>query len=323
MTRQDPGQPAAGGGTRDAPASGALPPATCKRPGCGRPLPAPGRGRTRQFCGDDCARRYHNNARLPAPADGTSDIGGADPLAALETLTRQAAVLIRAARDQAASLDPAHVRAMIADAAAAQRRAEATTVTTAARAAEAETETQALAEALAAARDAQHTAETTAQQATDAARATETELEQLRRDTREQITAAQAQASEQVTTARQDAARYARERDTALQAARDAGTEISRARQAETDARAETGHIRTDAARERDTLREHYQAQLAAASALTAAERARAERAEQQLETERADRRQLTSQLTGTPSPPTNGKPPAPGKRTRATPTQP
>ena len=38
----------------------------CRRPGCGQPLPAPGRGRARQFCSDDCARRYHNDARIPA-----------------------------------------------------------------------------------------------------------------------------------------------------------------------------------------------------------------------------------------------------------------
>jgi len=41
---------------------------------------------------------------------------GPDSPAALETLTRQAAVLLRAARDQADSPDPASVRAQIADA---------------------------------------------------------------------------------------------------------------------------------------------------------------------------------------------------------------
>jgi hypothetical protein len=47
---------------------GASAPAVCKRPGCGNPLPAQDRGRTRQFCSTDCARRYHNDARIPAPA---------------------------------------------------------------------------------------------------------------------------------------------------------------------------------------------------------------------------------------------------------------
>jgi len=94
--------------------------AICRRPGCGSPLPAPGRGRTRHFCSDDCARRYHNDARIPAPA--AVPAGDPDPVAALDTLIRQAAVLVRAAREQAASLDPAAVRAQIAEAEAARRR---------------------------------------------------------------------------------------------------------------------------------------------------------------------------------------------------------
>jgi len=53
---------------------------------------------------------------------------------------------------------------------------------------------------------------------------------------------------------------------------------------------------------ERDGLRDSCQAQLAAAHALTQAERERAERAETQLETERTDRRTLTSHLTSTAS---------------------
>ena len=76
-------------------------PATCKRPGCGRPLPAPGRGRNRVFCSDDCAQRYHNDARIPAPAGTVT--GDQDPLTALDALTRQIAVLVRASREQAAS----------------------------------------------------------------------------------------------------------------------------------------------------------------------------------------------------------------------------
>ncbi|HEX2746324.1 MAG TPA: hypothetical protein VHN16_18250, partial [Streptosporangiaceae bacterium] len=57
-------------------------PAACKRPGCGNPLPAQDRGRSRQFCGPECARRYHNDARIPAPAATAADTP-ADPLAAL------------------------------------------------------------------------------------------------------------------------------------------------------------------------------------------------------------------------------------------------
>lgn len=310
MTSQHPA------GSSD-PAAG-FPAALCRRPGCGQPLPAPGRGRTRQFCSDDCARRYHNDARLPAPATGSGS-SGEDPLGSLEALTRQAAVLIRAAREQAASLDPASVRAQIAEAEAARRRAEAAAVTAEARAAEAEAETRALAEALTAARDAAGAAETTARQATAAAQAAEDELARLRHDCATQIAAIQAQASQEIAAARQDATRCASKRDGTAAAAREstrsAQTEITRARQAETDARAETGRVRDDAARERDALEAHHQAQINAARALTDAERARAERAEAHLDTERADRRHLTSQLTP-PALPGNGQT-ATSKRTR------
>ena len=276
--------------------------AICKRPGCGNILPAGERGRARQFCGDACARRYHNNARVPVLSGAAPADSSADPLAALDTVIRQAAVLTRAAREQAAALDPARVRAQIAEAEAAQRRAEAAAVTAEARAAEAAAESQALAEALDAARQ-----DTRAAQAATAAARLEAEnavaaLEQARRDAATQIAAAQA-----------GAARYARERDDAAEAARRADAGTIRARQAETDARAETDRVRADAARERDTLREQHQAQLEAITALTAAERARAERAEQLLDTERADRRHLTSTLTA-PSTPGNGN----GKLPRA-----
>ena len=58
----------------------------CKRPGCGNPLPADGgRGRHRVFCSDECARRYHNDARLPVPAvlSGTEGAYGAGGFPAL------------------------------------------------------------------------------------------------------------------------------------------------------------------------------------------------------------------------------------------------
>jgi len=96
---------------------------------------------------------------------------------------------------------------------------------------------------------------------------------------------------------RTETARCTRERDDALEAARRAEAEAVRARQAEADARAETDRARADAARERDTVREQHQAQLDAVAALTAAERARAER---------ADRRHLTTALTAPAS--GNGK---------------
>src|SRR6266851_5005905 len=235
-------------------------PAVCKRPGCGNALPGQDRGRTRQFCGDECARRYHNDARVPAPAAAVPADSSADPLAALDAVIRQAAVLTRAARDMAAGLDPARVRAQVAE-------AEAAAVTAEARAAEAGAETQALAEALDTAREDTRAAQAAAAAARQATEAAEAALEQARRDAAAQIAAAQA------------------------------------------EARAETDRVRADAARERGTLREQHQAQLDAVAALTEAERARAERAEAQLEAERADRRHLTSALTAPASPASgNGK---------------
>ena len=294
-------------GRPDSQVPGASAPAVCKRPGCGNILPGQDRGRARQFCSTDCARRYHNDARIPAAAPAPAD--SSDPLAALDAVIRQAAVLTRTAREMAASLDPARVRAQVAEAEAAQRRAEAAAVTAAARAAEAQAETQALAEALDAARQDTSAAQAAEAAARQAAASAVAELEQARHQAATRIAQAKAEAAGQVTAAQADAARCARERDDAAEATRRADAEISRARQAETDARAETDRIRADAARERDTLREQHQAQLDAVAALTAAERGRAERAEHQLDAERADRRHLTSALTAPASPANdNGK---------------
>ena len=282
-------------------------PAACKRPGCGNPLPAQARGRNRQFCGPECARRYHNDARIPAPATAPPAADSpADPLAALEGVIRQAVVLIRAAREQAASLDPARVRAQVAEAEAARRRAEAAAVTAGARAGEAAAEAQALAEALETAREDVRAAQAAAAAARQEAGTAAAALEQARRDAAGHIAAARAETAGQVSAAQSEAGQAARERDEAIQAARRAETEASRARQAETDARAETDRVRADAARERDALGHQHQAQLEAVAALTADERARAERAEQLLEAERADRRYLTSALTA-PASPANG----------------
>lgn len=278
----------------------------CRRPGCGNLLPAQDRGRTRQFCSTECARRYHNDARPPAPATMPDD--SADPLAALDAMIRQAAVLIRAARDQAASLNPARVRAQVADAEAARRRAEAAAVTAGARRAEAQAETLAMSEALDAARADARAAQAAAAAAQDQAAAAAAALEQARREAAAQITAAHADAAAQVATAQAAAAQTARERDDAIEAARRAEAATARARQAEADARAETSQARDDAARERGSLRDQYQAQLDAVAALTSAERARAERAEQMLDTERADRRHLTTTLTSTGNGTSTGK---------------
>ncbi len=305
-------------------------PGACKRPGCGRPLPPAGLGRARQFCSQDCARGYHNAARYSTAAAGPAAADGGDPLAALEILTRQAATLISQARAEAGRLDPARVRVVLAEAEAARQRAEASAVTAQARAAEAAQEASALAEALDASRAAQHAAGTAAQTATAAARAAEAGAQAARQAAAGQITAASTEASGRVTAAEQAAARCQRERDAATEAARQAqhtaDTEISRARQAEADARAETGHVRADAARERDAFREHYQAQARAAETLTTAERARADRAEHQLDTELAAFRALATghaQHTTTAGRPGSRDNPEPPPRRKARPASP
>jgi hypothetical protein len=87
------------------------------------------------------------------PSARTSPPGAENPLVALDSLVRQAAVLVRAALEQAAAVDPAQVLAQLAEAEAARSRAEALASAAAARAAEAQRQVEALAEALAAARE--------------------------------------------------------------------------------------------------------------------------------------------------------------------------
>ncbi len=164
----------------------------------------------------------------------------------------------------------------------------------------------------------------------DPARAAEAGAQAARQAAAGQITAASTEASGRVTAAEQAAARCQRERDAATEAARHAqhtaDTEISRARQAEADARAETGHVRADAARERDAFREHYQAQARAAETLTTAERARADRAEHQLDTELAAFRALATgqaQHTTTAGRPGSRDNPEPPPRRKARPASP
>jgi hypothetical protein len=285
-------------GHPDGRAPGASAPALCKRPGCGNTLPGQDRGRTRQFCSDECARRYPNGARVPAPAVPLAADSSADPLAALDAVIRQAAVLTRTAREQAASPDPARVRAQIAGAGAARRRAEAAAVTAEARAAGAQAGPRAPAGALDAARRDARTAQAAGAAARQDAASAAAALEQARREATARLAAARAEAAGQVSAARAEAARCARERDDAAGAARRADAETVRARQAEADARAGTDRVRAGAARERDTLREQHQAQLEAVAALTEAERARAERAGHLPGTGRAGRRRLTSAPT-------------------------
>lgn len=248
-----------------------MPGRTCKRPGCGQPIPEDGggRGRPRVFCSSDCARKFHNSAR-PSSVAAVAAVGEQDPLAALGPLLQQGAALVKAAREQAEGLDPARVRVEIADAEAARRRAEAAVVTAQARQAEAESEAGALAEALDAARDDKSAGEIALTEAEERAALLEAEIDVVRSETDQRVAAATEHLRGQVATAE---------------------TEAERARQ-------ELEQVREDAARERDALQASCESQLQAQKELTEAERARAERAEDQLAEERAERWQLTTSLS-------------------------
>lgn len=160
---------------------------------------------------------------------------------------------------------------------------------------------EALAEALAAVRADKDAAEAAAREAEGNAGKLAADLEEIQKGMTQRLTAAQAGLRADADTARAYAEQVCRERDEAFTQAREtrsaADGEIARGRQGETDARAETQRVREDAAREREALRDSHVAQLEAQCALTDAERARAARAEAQLEAERADRRQLTTHI--------------------------
>jgi hypothetical protein len=265
----------------------------CRRPGCGAPVQQAGHGRPRQYCSDACTSAYHNASRasrargtdagtVTAEADSLAAGPDGDPLAGLDAVLRQAAALARHARAEAARLDPAQVRAQLADADAGRRRAEAAAAVAHAQAAGADQELQAALEALEAARRLQQDAETRAARAQADAGAARTDAEAA-------ITASRAEAGACQQQARQAA-------DDATAAGIRAQTEITRARQAETDARAETGRSRADAARERDTLHAAHDAQLQACRQLADLHRERAERAETALDAARALQRHPAAQ---------------------------
>jgi len=252
----------------------------CRRPGCGAPVPQAGHGRPRQYCSDTCTSLYHNQSRASrarsadAEADPLVTGPDGDTLAGLEAVLRQGAALARHARAEAARLDPAQVRAQLADADAGRRRAEAAAVVAHAQAAEADQELQAALEALEAARRLQQAAETRAGCA-------QAEAAAARAGADAAITAARAETGTCQQQARQAA-------DDAAAARIRAETEVTRARQAETDARAETERARADAARERDALHAAHDAQLHACRQLADLHRDRADRAEAALDAARA-----------------------------------
>lgn len=167
-----------------------------------------------------------------------------------------------------------------------------------------------------AAQVAQAQAEQAAAHADTAARAARADADREVRAVREQaeaqVATALADAARQVTAARADAdaqiGQMRAERDTATgdrdgalqraeQADRRADTQISRAVQAEQDARGELERVRADAERERDTLRQGFEARIAALEQTRADLRARGERAESEADTERRERARLSARL--------------------------
>ena len=105
----------------------------CGRTGCGRPLPAGQRGRSRRFCSEECRRRHYNALRgKPAPAVPVPEDGPGATLGKLSQLLAEASRLAATASAQAAETDSARVAAMLAEAEASRRSAEAHAATAAA-----------------------------------------------------------------------------------------------------------------------------------------------------------------------------------------------
>jgi hypothetical protein len=157
------------------PANGSVPAGEgdgrCKRAGCGRPLPPGERGRSRQFCSDECRIRHYNamrgtaSAPAPPPADGPQA-----SLGRLSQLLAEASRLAAVASAQVAEADPGRVAAVLAEAEAARRRAEAHAATASAQAAEAAESAAAAWEAADAAQAATDAAKDRAQAAEERAR---------------------------------------------------------------------------------------------------------------------------------------------------------
>jgi hypothetical protein len=109
----------------------------CKRPGCGRPLPASDQGgRPRQFCSKECRIRYYNAQR--GQALGSASASGTETtIPRLTQLLAEASRLAVTVSSEVAAVGPGRIAAMLAEAEAARRRAEADAAAADARAADA------------------------------------------------------------------------------------------------------------------------------------------------------------------------------------------
>ena len=259
----------------------------CKRPECGRPVPPGERGRSRQFCGDDCRIRHYNAMRGQVPAAAPPPADGPEAgLGRLAQLLAEASRLACAVSAQVAEADPGRVAAVLAEAEAARRRAGAHAATAAAQAAESAESASAAWEAADAAESGRAAAQASAEAADEQVRDLRAQAGDLAGKLEGGLRRAQdaeRQAAEEAgwrDAARQDAGRAA---DALAAERRTAGEAAEQARQ--------------QAARDLAAVQAACQAQAGAARELAGAAIARAERAEAALDAERAERRALTDRL--------------------------
>lgn len=260
----------------------------CKRAGCGRPLPPGGRGRSREFCSDECRIRHYNAMRGQAAVVTLPPTGGPEAgLARLVQLLTESSRLAAAVSAQVAEAEPGRVAAVLAEAEAARRRAEATAATASAQASESAASASAAWEAADAAENGRNAAESRAEAAEEQAKHLQTRVDDLTR----QLEAAQ----QRVQAAERQTAEMTAERDAATQESKHLGDVLATERRQASEA---AEQIRQQATREITSARAACQAQTDTARQLAGVAVGRAERAEAALDNERAERRALTERLT-------------------------
>jgi colicin import membrane protein len=306
-------------------------PRTCAYPGCEQPTATPGsdRGAKPKYCDDPdhnplSAHRERRRREAETKGQRAEETGGqpvtlgitraAELVAALEKITRQHAdTLTRALTElrEVGDIESAEAEVYAARTSADQRvaTAEARLAEEVQRRRDAESERDT-------ARADRDQADDAATQAVARMEELERELAQLRADTEQQVSGIRDSAAEQVrqaredadraiSAARQDAARQVADAEArADQAERDAArarqTEaaaVTRAERAQATAAEETARIRSDHRHALNQLTAATDARITALEETRDALRVRAERAEADLDTARADHQRLTEQL--------------------------
>jgi hypothetical protein len=259
----------------------------CKRAGCGKPLPPGGRGRSREFCSDECRIRHYNAMRGQATVATPPSTGGPEAgLARLVQLLTESSRLAAAVSAQVAEAEPGRVAAVLAEAEAARRRAEATAATASAREAESAASASAAWESADAAENGLNAAQTRAGAAEEQAKNLQAKTDELGRELEAALLRAQA--------AERQAAEMTAERDAARQDSRHVEDVLAVERR---EAKEVAEQIRHQAARDLASAQFSYRAQADSARELASTTVARAERAEAALDAERTERRILTERL--------------------------